>query len=166
MPWQHLVSVFMPALLPSCSYTVWSWTTSSSSGRNLQEYSLDRSQCRWSYQVQTMDPTVPNAHNSRCEASIIKPLLLKPNVSYPSDDFPKFPHYKLPIQLCPPMSVCRLVAYKAYELWLISFTIYSVTLIIVYFDQELWEKLSWVGWRQIWHSKYSKICQPNYASTK
>ena len=33
------------------------------------------------------------------------------------------------------------MAYKADELWLISFTMYSVTLIIVYLDQELWDKL-------------------------
>ena len=35
----------------------------------------------------------------------------------------------------------ELVIYKADELWLISFTLYSVTLIVVYFDEVLWSKL-------------------------
>ena len=34
-----------------------------------------------------------------------------------------------------------MVAYKADELWLISFSLYSVTLIVVYFDAHLWQKL-------------------------
>ena len=75
--------------------------------------------------------TKPNHH---------KKIVVEAKSVYPSEDMPKFPCYKLPVRHVP-QCLCELVAYSADELWLINFTLYSVTLIEVYFDPILWEKL-------------------------
>ena len=129
-----LMSVIMPALLPSC-YTLYEVGMQFIHGRNLRnliEVSADGLiKCRNGSNCTNVNIGVRQAH---------KTIVAEAKCIFPSDDFPKFPHYKLPIWHVP-QCLCEIVAYNADELWLISFTIYSVTLIIVYFDQELWKKL-------------------------
>ena len=69
-----------------------------------------------------------------------KKIVVEAKSVYPSEDILKFPNYTLPIRHVP-QCLCELVAYKADELWLVTFTLYSVSLVIVYFDQKLWDKL-------------------------
>ena len=37
--------------------------------------------------------------------------------------------------------LCEMVAFKCDELWLVTFTLCSVTLVIVYYSDTLWQKL-------------------------
>ena len=83
--------------------------------------------------------TKPNHH---------KKIVVEAKCVYPSEDMPKFPCYKLPVRHGP-QCLFELVAYSADELWLISFTLYSVTLIKVYFDPILWRETTEFGQREI-----------------
>ena len=58
----------------------------------------------------------------------------------PSDDFPKFPMYRLPTRYVPQM-LAEMAVHGAEELWLLSYMLYSMTVSVVYFDITLWEKL-------------------------
>ena len=129
-----LVSVIMPALLPSC-HTLYEVGRQFIHGRtksNFIEVSADDLiKCMGGLNCPNRNKNVRQNH---------KRIVVEAKCIFPSDDFPKFPNYKLPIRHVT-QCLCELVAYKADELWLISFTMYSVTLIIVYFNQELWDKL-------------------------
>ena len=67
---------------------------------------------------------------------------------YPSEDFPKFPMYRLPTRYVPQM-LAEMAVHGVEELWLLSYTLYSMTVSVVYFDVKLWEKLL-----QLTESKY------------
>ena len=125
-----LVSVIMPALLPSCHtlYEVGPQFIHGRTKRNFIEVSADGLiKCMGGLNCPNRNKNVRQNH---------KRIVVEAKCIFPSDDFLKFPNYKLPIQHVT-RCLCELVAYKADELWLISFTMYSVTLIIVYFNQEL-----------------------------
>ena len=58
----------------------------------------------------------------------------------PSEDFPKFPQYRMPTHHVP-QTLCEMAVNNVNELWLLSFTLYSMSIIVVYFDLNLWVKL-------------------------
>ena len=59
---------------------------------------------------------------------------------YPSDEFPKFPSYNIPVRHVPQV-LAEMVAYGSEELWLVSYTLLSTTLILVQFDADVWEEM-------------------------
>ena len=69
-----------------------------------------------------------------------KKIAVEVKCDYPSDDFPKFPMYRLPTRYVPQM-LAEMAVHGAEELWLLSYTLYSMTVSIVYFDVTLWGKL-------------------------
>ena len=69
-----------------------------------------------------------------------KKIAVEIKCHYPSDDFPKFPMYRLPTRYIPQM-LAEMAVHGVEELWLVSYTLYSTTLSVVYFDANLWEKL-------------------------
>ena len=58
---------------------------------------------------------------------------------YPSTDFPKFPSLSLPIHHVPQV-LAKMKAYNAQQLWLVTYTLQSTTL-IEDFDPILWDKI-------------------------
>ena len=56
---------------------------------------------------------------------------------YPSDEFPKFLYYHIPVRHVPKV-LAKMIAYGSEELWLVSYTLLSTTLILVQFDADLW----------------------------
>ena len=83
-----------------------------------------------------------------------KKIVVEAKCIFPSDEMPEFPNYEVPIYHIPQL-LCKLVAYKANELWLISFTLYSVTLIVVYFDEVLWSNVAKFGRRETWPGEHT-----------
>ena len=69
-----------------------------------------------------------------------KKIAVEIKCHYASDDFPKFPMYRLPTRYVPQM-LAEMAVHCVEELWLVSYTWYSTTLRVVYFDANLWEKL-------------------------
>ena len=69
-----------------------------------------------------------------------KKIAVEVKCHYPSDDFPKFLMYRLPTRYVLQM-LAEMAVHGAEELWLLSYTLYSMTVSIVYFDVTLWEKL-------------------------
>ena len=59
---------------------------------------------------------------------------------YPSEDFPKLPLYRMPTCHIP-QTLCEMAVNNVNELWLLSFALYSMSIIVVYFDPNLWAKL-------------------------
>ena len=59
---------------------------------------------------------------------------------YPSTDFPKFPSYSLPFCHVPQV-LAKLKAYDAQQLWHVTYTLQSTTLIEVDLDPILWDKI-------------------------
>ena len=59
---------------------------------------------------------------------------------YSSEDFPKFPLYKMPTHHIP-QTLCEMAVNNVNELCLLSFMLYGMSIIIVYFDPHLWAKL-------------------------
>ena len=59
---------------------------------------------------------------------------------YPSTDSPKFPLYSLPLRHVPQV-LAKMKGYDAQQLWLVTYTVHSTTLIKVDFDPNLWDKI-------------------------
>ena len=59
---------------------------------------------------------------------------------YPSTNFPKFPLCSLP-SCHVPQVLAEMKAYNAQQLWLVTYTLQSTTLIEVDFDPILWDKI-------------------------
>ena len=128
-----LVGLLMPALLPSCFsfFEVGPQFIHGVHKENLIEVSVDG--------------IIRCTHGASCmfkqtQSHCHKKIVVEAKCVCPSDDMLKFPYYKLPVRHVP-QCLCELIAYDADELWLISFTLYSVTFIVVYFDEKLWQKL-------------------------
>ena len=77
-----------------------------------------------------------------------KKIVVEVKCHYPSEDFPKFPMYRLPTRYIPQM-LAEMAVHGVEELWLLSYTLYIMTVSIVYFNVKLWEKLL-----QLTESKY------------
>ena len=69
-----------------------------------------------------------------------KRLMVKVKCLYSSDEMPKFPYYTIPVRHFPQV-LAEMVGYGCEELWLVSYTLLSTTLILVQFDADLWEEL-------------------------
>ena len=128
-----LIGLMMPALLPSChsSFKVGPKFIHGVHRKNFIEVSGDG--------------IIQCTKGDACEKKKLNPrrhkrIAVEAKSIFPSEDMPKFPYYKLPVRHVP-QCLSEIVAYEADELWLIAFTLYSVSLIIVYFDQTLWDKL-------------------------
>ena len=63
---------------------------------------------------------------------------------FPCDDLPEEPYYKVPVHHVLQL-LAEMALFKALKLWLLCCTFTSVTLIIVSFDAQLWNKLLLVG---------------------
>ena len=125
-----LVGCIMPVLLASCYIFLECGPAfiHGLSRNNLIEVSMDGIvQCKNS-EVCTHD------HRGR------KKIAVEVKCHYPSDDFPKFPMYRLPTRYVLQM-LAEMAVHGAEELWLLSYTLYSMTVSVVYFDVTLWEKL-------------------------
>ena len=59
---------------------------------------------------------------------------------YPSTDSPKFPLYSLPYRHVPQV-LAKMKGYDAQQLWLVTYTVHSTTLIEVDFDPIPWDKI-------------------------
>ena len=79
-----------------------------------------------------------------------KKIAVEVKCHYPSEDFPKFPMYRLPTRYDPQM-LAEIAVHGVEELWLLSYMLYSMTVRVVYFDGKLWEKLL-----QLTESKYGE----------
>ena len=69
-----------------------------------------------------------------------KRIMVEVKCLYPSDEFPKFPSYHIPVRHVPQV-LAVMVAYGSEELWLMSYTLLSTTLILVQFDADLWAEM-------------------------
>ena len=135
-----LVGCIMPGLLPPCYIFLECGPAfiHGASRKNLIEVSMDGIiQCK-NGEVCTHD------HRGR------KKIAVEVKCNYPSEDFPKFPIYRLPTRYIPQM-LAEMATQGVEKLWLLSYTLYSMTVSIVYFDGKLWEKLL-----QLTESKYGK----------
>ena len=124
-----LVGCIMPALLPPCYVFLESGPAfiHGSSQKNLIEVSVDGIiQCK-------NDEVCTHDHRGR------KKIAVKVKCHYPTDNFPKFPMYRLPTRYVPQM-LAEMVVHGVEELWLLSYTLSSMT-VDVYFDATLWQKL-------------------------
>ena len=74
---------------------------------------------------------VPNQH---------KRIVVEAKCVYPSTDFPKFPSYSLPFCHVPQV-LAKMKVYNAQQLWLVTYTLQSTTLIEVDFDPILWDTI-------------------------
>ena len=61
-------------------------------------------------------------------------------MTYPSTDFPKIPSYSLPFRHVPQV-LAEMKADNAKQLWLVTYTLQSTSLIEVDFDPILWDKI-------------------------
>ena len=125
-----LVGCIMPALLPPCYVFLESGPAfiHGSSWKNLIEVSVDGIiQCK-NGEVCTHD------HRGR------KKIAVEVKCHYPTDNFPKFPMYRLPTRYVPQM-LAEMVVHGVEELWLLSYTLSIMTVNVVYFDVTLWQKL-------------------------
>ena len=127
-----IVGLLLPALKPCCFsfYEVGPKFIHGQTRKNLIEVSAD------GIIMCTLEDKCPNKDNFKSHRWVAVEI----NSMYPSDDCPKFPNYKLPVQLVPKV-LCEMVAFKCDELWLVTFTLCSVTLVIVYYSDTLWQKL-------------------------
>ena len=125
-----LVGLAMPALLPSC-YVFLECGPMFIHGqncRNLIEVSGDGMlQCK-------------NGENCNQKHPKDRRIAVEAKHLYPSEDFPKFPLYRMPMQHIP-QTLCEMAVNNVTELWLLSVTLFSMSIIVVYFDPNLWEKL-------------------------
>ena len=69
-----------------------------------------------------------------------KRIVVKAKFTFPSTDFPKFPSYSLPFHHVPQV-LAEMKAYNAQQLWHVTYTFQSTTLIEVDFDPVLWDKI-------------------------
>ena len=74
------------------------------------------------------------------EASKDQRIAVEAKCLYPSEDFPKFPLYRMPTCHIP-QTLCEMAVNNVNELWLLSFMLYSISIILLYFDPNLWAKL-------------------------
>ena len=122
-----LIGLLMPALLPSC-HAFFEVGPKFIHGVHKKDF----------IEV-SGDGIIQCTKGDACEKKKLNPrrhkrIAVEAKSIFPSEDMPKFPNYKLPVRHVP-QCLSEIVAYEADELWLIAFTPYSVTLIIVYFDQ-------------------------------
>ena len=69
-----------------------------------------------------------------------KRIMVEVKCLYPSDEFPKFPSYHIPVRHVPQV-LAEMVACSSEELWLVSYTLLSTTFILVQFDADLWAEV-------------------------
>ena len=127
-----LVGLILPALKPKCYslYEVGPQFIHGKTRQNLIEVSADGIiEC----------PNGPTCLNKRA-ADPHKCIVVEAKCIFSSTDFPKFPSYSLPFRHVPQV-LAEMKAYNAQQLWLVSYTVQSTTLIEVHFDAKLWEKL-------------------------
>ena len=127
-----LVGLILPALKPKCYsfYEVGLQFIHGKTRQNLIEVSVDGIiEC----------PIGPTCMNKR-DADPHKCIIVEAKCIFPSADFPKFPLYSLPFHHVPQV-LAEMKAYSAQQLWLVSYTVQSTTLIEVDFDTNLWDKL-------------------------
>ena len=125
-----LVGLAMPALLPPCYVFLecGPMFIHGQNHRNLIDVSGDGMlQCK-------------NCENCNQKHPKDRRIAAGATCLYPSEDFPKFPLYRMPMQHVP-QTLCEMAVNNVTELWLLSFTLYSISIIVVYFDPNLWEKL-------------------------
>ena len=133
-----LVGCIMPVLLPpwyiflECGPAF----IHGASRKNLNKVSMDGiTQCKHG-KVCTKD------HRGR------KKIAVEVKCHFPSEDFPKFPMYRLPTRYIPQL-LAEMEVHGVEELWLLSYMLYGMTVSIVYFNAKLSEKLL-----QLTESKY------------
>ena len=69
-----------------------------------------------------------------------KRIMVKVKCLYPSDEVPKFLSYHIPVRHVPQV-LAEMVADGSEELWLVSYTLLSTTVILVQFDADLWAEM-------------------------
>ena len=127
-----LVGILIPALLPSCHeyYEVGPIFIDGSDKKKLIEVSSDGLiQC-----------ANGSENCTTCTAQNHTRIGVEVKCVYPDEEFPKFPHYQLPVRYVTQV-LSEMKALDVEKLWLISFTLESVTLIEVTFDPVLWNRL-------------------------
>ena len=77
-------------------------------------------------------PIGPTCSNKRVPDQY-KRIVVEAKCMYPSTNFPKFPSYSLPFCHVPQV-LAEMKAYDAQQLWLVTYTLQSTTLIEVDFD--------------------------------
>ena len=125
-----LVGVAMPALLPLC-YVFLEYGPMFIHGQN------------WRNLIEVSgDGMLQSKNGENCNQKHPKDrrIAVEAKCLYPSEDFPKFPLYRMPTRHIP-QTLCEMAVNNVNELWLLSFTLYGMSIIIVYFDPNLWAKL-------------------------
>ena len=84
-------------------------------------------------------PIGPTCSNKRVPDKH-KCVVVEAKCIFPSTDFPKFLSYSLPFHHVPQV-LAKMKVYNAEQLWLVTYTIQSTTLIEVDFDPILWDKI-------------------------
>ena len=132
----HAISTFvglmLPALKPKCYsfYEVGPQFIHSQTQENLIGVSADGIiEC----------PVGPTCSNKRI-ADPYKRIVVEAKCMYPSTDSPKFPSYSLPFRHVSQV-LAEMKGYDAQQLWLVTYTVHSTTLIEVDFDPILWDKI-------------------------
>ena len=127
-----LVGTLLPALKPSC-YNFYEVGPKFIHGKT----------CKHIIEV-SPDGMIQCPQGSNCSKREIgdmhKRLMVEVKCLYPSDEMPKFPYYTIPVRHVPQV-LAEMVGYGCEELWLVSYTLLSTTLILVQFDADLWEEL-------------------------
>ena len=127
-----LVGTLLPALKPSC-YNFYEVGPKFIQGKT----------CKHIIEV-SPDGMIQCPQGSNCSKREIgdthKRLMVEVKCLYPSDEMPKFPYYTIPVRHVPQV-LAEMVGYGCEELWLVSYTLLSTTLILVQFDADLWEEL-------------------------
>ena len=127
-----LVGLILPALKTKCYsfYEVGPQFIQGQNRANLIEVSADGIiEC----------PIGPTCSNKRVPDQH-KHIVVEANCIYPSTDFPKFPLYSLPFHHVPQV-LAKIKAYNAQQLWLVTYTLQSTTLVEVDFDPILWDEV-------------------------
>ena len=81
-----------------------------------------------------------NGENCNQKHPKVQRIAVEAKCLYPNEDFPKFPLYRMPTHHIL-QTLCEIAVNNVNELWLLSFTLYSMSIIVVYFDPNLWTKL-------------------------
>ena len=127
-----LVGTILPALKSSCYnfYEVGPRFIHRQTSRNMIEVNPDGMiQC----------PQRSNCSNREI-GNTHKRIMVEVKCLYPSDEFPKFPSYHIPVRHVPQV-LAEMVACGSEEVWFVSYTLLSTTPILVQFDADLWAEM-------------------------
>ena len=132
----HAISTLVGTILPALKLSCYNFYQA---GHRF----IHRKTCRNMIEV-SPDGMIQCPQGSNCSYREIgdthKRIMVEVKCLYPSDEFLKFLSYHIPVRHVPQV-LAEIVACGSEELWLMSYTLLSITLILVQFNADLWAEM-------------------------